>query len=189
MLEIVEGPEAGRQIRLGGPVELGRSPSAGVALLQDDLVSGVHVRLTPEADGVRVEDLDSTNGTFVDGDQIFAPAHLALGGQLLLGVTVLELRPANASSTTLKPIPASLTSLRPLPAADAQPSVTAVRQLPTALAIEPQTPDYVPSSLLAGGGEKLLTLLDSHTKSKARAAPFGLFVLAAFAVMLFLALR
>src|SRR6266849_6527287 len=84
VLEIVEGPEAGRQIPLARPVVIGRDPSAGVALEQDELLSRQHVRLTPEADGVRVEDLDSRNGTFVDGDQIFSPAHLAPGGQLLL---------------------------------------------------------------------------------------------------------
>src|SRR2546425_5324430 len=94
VLEIVEGPESGRQIPLAGPVEVGRDPSSGVALLQDELVSGHHVRLTPQDDGVRVEDLESKNGTFVDGDEIYGPAHLSPGGQLLLGVTVLELQRA-----------------------------------------------------------------------------------------------
>lgn len=40
VLEIVEGPEAGRQIPLTQAIEIGRDPSAGIALLQDDLVSG-----------------------------------------------------------------------------------------------------------------------------------------------------
>ena len=46
-LEIVEGPEAGRTIPLTHPVELGRDPEADIALLQDELVSRRHVRLTP----------------------------------------------------------------------------------------------------------------------------------------------
>jgi pSer/pThr/pTyr-binding forkhead associated (FHA) protein len=188
VLEIVEGPEAGRRIPLVGPVEIGRSPAAGIPLLQDDLVSGAHARLTPEDGGLRVEDLDSTNGTFVDGDQIVGPAHLAPGGQLLLGVTVLELRPASAE-TTIRPIPASLTSLRPLPAATSEVAVTAVRQVPSFVMAE-QTPDYVkPLAATGAGTEQLLSLLDEHTKGKARIAPIGLFVLVAFAVMLFLALR
>ena len=39
MLEIVEGPEAGRRIPLSGPLELGRDPMIGASLLQDELVS------------------------------------------------------------------------------------------------------------------------------------------------------
>src|SRR5437667_7601471 len=190
VLEIVEGPEAGRQIPLAGPVEVGRDPSSGVALLQDELVSGHHVRLTPEDDGVRVEDLESKNGTFVDGDEIYGPAHLAPGGQLLLGVTVLELeRAPDAASgrTGVRPIPSTLTSLRPLPAADTV-SVTAERRVPT-LAVSEAEPDYVPASALDTGTGDLFPLLDTHTKGKARGAPIGMFVLAALAVILYFALR
>jgi pSer/pThr/pTyr-binding forkhead associated (FHA) protein len=199
VLEIVEGPEAGRQIPLAGPVVIGRDPSAGVGLQQDELLSRQHVRLTPEADGVRVEDLDSRNGTFVDGDQIFSPAHLAPGGQLLLGVTVLqlELAPEVArGQTSVRQIPASLTTMRPLPA-EGSLALTGERRVPT-LATPEAEPDYVPASLLADGKSKnsgppaasdLLPLLDVHTKGKARGAPIGIFVLCVLAVVLYLALR
>ena len=200
VLEIVEGPEAGRQIPLFGAVVIGRDPSAGVGLQQDELLSRQHVRLTPEADGVRVEDLDSRNGTFVDGDQIFSPAHLAPGGQLLLGVTVLqlELAPEVArGQTSVRQIPASLTTMRPLPA-EGSLALTGERRVPT-LATPEGEPDFVPASLLAGGNSKssagppaasdLLTLLDVHTKGKARGAPIGIFVLCVLAVVLYLALR
>ena len=194
LLEIVEGPEAGRRIPLAGPIELGRDPSADGPLLQDELVSRRHVRLTPEDDGARVEDLESRNGTFVDGDEIYGPAHLGLDGQLLIGVTVLQLRPATAEGgpSAVTPIPASLTALRPLPSEPL--AVTAVRQVPT-LALEESEPTYVPPEALEHKDGKdadtsgLLALLDSHTKSKARGAPIGLFVLAALAVILYLSLR
>jgi hypothetical protein len=195
LLEIVEGPEAGRQIPLGGPIELGRDASIGGPLLQDELVSRHHVRVTPEDDGALIEDLDSRNGTFVDGDEIYGPAHLAVDGQLLVGVTVLQLRPAAAAGTSaVRPIPAGLTALRPLPTE--APAVTAVRKVPT-LAQPESAPDYVPESALPsreGDGKdpdsaQLLALLDAHTKSKARGAPIGIFVLVAFAVILYLALR
>jgi pSer/pThr/pTyr-binding forkhead associated (FHA) protein len=196
-LEIVEGPEAGRRIPLTGPIELGRDPSAGGPLMQDELVSRRHVRVTPENDGARIEDLESRNGTFVDGDEIYGPAHLAVDGQLLIGVTVLQLRPATAEGgpSAVRPIPAGLTALRPLPSEPLD--VTAVRQVPT-LAQEESEPTYVPPEALEGkegkGGKDadtsgLLSLLDSHTKSKARGAPIGLFVLAALAVLLYLSLR
>jgi len=192
VLEIIEGPEAGRQIPLAGETVIGRDPAAGVALLQDELLSRRHVKLTPEADGVRVEDLESRNGTFVDGDQIYSPAHLAPGGQLLLGVTVLqlELAPELArGATSVRQIPASLTTFRPLPSDGAAPALTGERRVPT-LATEEAEPDYVPAAVFQSDAVAgLLPLLDAHTKSKARGAPIGLFVLVIFAVVLYLALR
>jgi hypothetical protein len=197
LLEIVEGPEAGRRIPLSGPIELGRDPAAGGPLMQDELISRRHARVTPQDDGAQVEDLESRNGTFVDGDEIYGPAHLGLESQLLIGVTVLQLRPANVGDgqSAVRPIPAGLTALRPLPSET--PTVTAVRQVPT-LAQEESEPTYVPAEALdrgkgaspsAADTSGLLALLDSHTKSKARGAPIGLFVLAALAVLLYLALR
>ncbi len=191
VLEIVEGPEAGRRIPLDGPLELGRDPEVGGSLSQDELVSRRHTRVTPVDDGARVEDLDSRNGTFVDSDQIFDPAHLAPGGQLLVGVTLLELRPAAevaAGMTSVRAIPASLTQFRPLPMQDA--GLTTVRRVPTSLAIEEAEPDYVPANALEDSARSgaLTALLDTHTKGKARGAPIGVFVLAALAVILYLAL-
>jgi pSer/pThr/pTyr-binding forkhead associated (FHA) protein len=193
VLEIVEGPEAGRQIPLAGVTVLGRDSTAGVALQQDELLSRQHVKLTPEDDGVVVEDLESRNGTFVDGDQIFSPAHLAVGGQLLLGVTVLELAlapEAARGATSVREIPSSLTTMRPLPAQGSL-AVTGERRVPT-LATPAAEPDFVPESIVAShapGAADLLTLLDVHTKGKARGAPIGIFVLCVFAVVLYLALR
>jgi predicted component of type VI protein secretion system len=194
VLEIVEGPEAGRQIAVNGTVEIGRDPECDAPLLQDELVSRRHVRLTPQEDGVGVEDLDSKNGTFVDGDEIVGPAHLLPGGQLIVGVTVLELRSAAEAAsghTAVRPIPAGLTALRPLPASGAPLPVTAEHRVPT-LAIPQTEPDYVPASALetpTGDALQLFPLLDEHTKGKARGAPIGIFVLVALAVILYLALR
>ena len=192
VLEIVEGPEAGRMIPLAGPVEIGRDASAGVALQQDELLSRRHVRVTPEADGVRVEDLGSRNGTFVDGDEIPGPAHLAVDGQLLVGVTLLQLRTAEtvaSGATALRPIPADFTALRPLPAV--QPDATTIRQVAPALVVPESEPDYGPASALGQGpgAAGLFPLLDVHTKGKARGAPIGIFVLVAFAVIIYFGLR
>ena len=191
VLEIVEGPEAGRQIPLPDqPFEIGRD-GTGVELKGDELVSRAHVRVTPTGEGATVEDLDSRNGTFVNGDEIHSPAYLAPGGQLLVGVTLLELRRGDelrSSETAVRPLPSGLTSFRPL--ANAEPSVTAVRQVPS-LAKPAAKPDYVPDDLVIEKhlGSDLDKYLDTHTKSKARAAPIALFVLVALVVMIFLALR
>jgi len=191
VLEIVEGPEAGRQIPLPDqPFEIGRD-GTGVELKGDELVSRAHVRVTPTGEGATVEDLDSRNGTFVNGDEIHSPAYLAPGGQLLVGVTLLELRRGDelrSSGTAVRPLPSRLTSFRPL--ASAEPSVTPVRQVPS-LAKPAAKPDYVPDDLVIEKhlGSDLDKYLDTHTKSKARAAPIALFVLVALVVMIFLALR
>jgi pSer/pThr/pTyr-binding forkhead associated (FHA) protein len=191
VLEIVEGPEAGRVIPLNGPTELGRDPSAGIALLQDELISRHHAKITPVDDGLQIEDLDSQNGTFVDGDQIYSPAHLSLGHQLLVGVSVLELRKAAEvrQQTGVRPIPVDLTAFRPLPTAQ-DVAVTAVRQVPT-LAKQEEAPTYVPANAYESdpSAQPLLDLLDVHTKGKARGAPLGILVLVAFAVILYLALH
>jgi transcriptional regulator of acetoin/glycerol metabolism len=71
-------------------VVLGRFPADGVTVVDDDRVSRKHTRVSLKGDGVRVVDLDSRNGTFVDGarvsDESYAkmPRILRLGQSLLL---------------------------------------------------------------------------------------------------------
>jgi hypothetical protein len=151
-----------------------------VLITGDDLVSRHHARLTPDVGGVLVEDLDSRNGTFVNGDEIVGPAHLAPGGQLLVGVTLFELRPAGGvPKTSVRAIPAGLTGLRPSPG-----------DAPAPLAVPPRAPDYVaPDAVPARRDVPLGGLLDVHTKSQARHAPLALFVLVAVVVIIALALR
>ena len=168
LLEVVEGPGAGRQALLAGPLEVGRDPSVGMAV-EDGLVSGHHVRISPEEGGALVEDLGSLNGTFVNGEEIRAPSRVSPGDQVLIGATVLELRSTDQVST--KP--------------------TAVRPEPPPLAVAAREPDYVPFdvSAIADATPSLDQLLDSRTKAKARTAALALFVLAELAVILFLATR
>jgi hypothetical protein len=194
-LEIVEGPEAGRTFSLSHPAEVGRDPEADIALLQDELVSRRHVRLTPANGEVLVEDLGSVNGTFVDGDEIHSPAHLLPDGQLLVGVTVLQLKTAEdveAGGTSVRPIPESLAGLRPLPSEPERSEVvgTTIRRVP-GFAIEEQRPDYVPDDLITSQSHQseLFALHDSKTKKMARHAPFALALLVIIVVMIYLGVR
>ena len=72
---------------------LGAEPGNDL-VLKDDLVSGRHARLRWDGAGWWVEDLGSTNGTFVNGERIVAlTAHrLALGAHIQLGETVFQLQ-------------------------------------------------------------------------------------------------
>jgi pSer/pThr/pTyr-binding forkhead associated (FHA) protein len=90
---VVEGAGAGRTFALGDqPVTIGRGSGATV-VVDDTYVSTLHARLVPRGDAWVVEDLGSTNGTFLDGRRVAAPTPVPLGTPLRIGKTVLELRP------------------------------------------------------------------------------------------------
>jgi transcriptional regulator with PAS, ATPase and Fis domain len=92
-LHVLAGPDAGTHRRLGpGKVRIGTAPSCGVRLA-DPTVSRLHCELEIHGQGVRVTDLDSTNGTFLDGVRAY-DAELAAGGSVTVGTTVLRLEPA-----------------------------------------------------------------------------------------------
>jgi FHA domain len=91
-LQVTDGPLRGTSIPLGtSAVVLGRSPSCTVPL-QDDYSSSRHARVYPHEGAWWVEDLGSTNGTFVDGERIDAPTVLTPGKAVRIGQTVLELQ-------------------------------------------------------------------------------------------------
>jgi len=90
-LEIVEGPGAGRQVPLGEPLVVGRAQDVQV-VLDDPQVSRRHARISPRGEQAIVEDLGSSNGTFVNGSELHAPAAVGGGDEVLVGVTVLEVR-------------------------------------------------------------------------------------------------
>ena len=70
---------------------LGRADDSTV-VLTDDYASGRHARLVP-GDGVWVlEDLGSTNGTYLAGSKVAAPTPVPLGQPIKIGKTVMELR-------------------------------------------------------------------------------------------------
>jgi DNA-binding winged helix-turn-helix (wHTH) protein len=70
-------------------------------------VSRRHARITVAAGAATIEDLDSTNGTHVNGTRISAPTRLAPGDELALGSEVLRVRLRRASALTVKvdPVP------------------------------------------------------------------------------------
>ena len=92
-LVVLDGPLAGSSYQLGAaPVMLGRSPEATVPL-EDDYASGRHARLFPQGSRWFLEDLGSTNGTFVQGQKLTRAAAVEPGVPFRVGRTVMELRP------------------------------------------------------------------------------------------------
>jgi DNA-binding winged helix-turn-helix (wHTH) protein len=65
-------------------------------------VSRRHARITVVAGTATIEDLDSTNGTHVNGTRISAPTRLVLGNEVALGTELLQVRMRNSSALTVK---------------------------------------------------------------------------------------
>ena len=89
---VVEGANAGERAELDqAPILIGRGSDAAIRL-DDDYVSTRHARIASSADQWFVEDLGSTNGTYVGSARITQPTTLTLGTQVRIGKTILELR-------------------------------------------------------------------------------------------------
>ena len=73
------------------PLLIGRGTDAAIRL-DDDYVSTRHARIAASGDQWFVEDLGSTNGTYIGTARITQPTTLTLGTQVRVGKTVLELR-------------------------------------------------------------------------------------------------
>jgi DNA-binding NtrC family response regulator len=94
LVRVVSGPSRGAETLLeAGTVLLGSHPEADLRVA-DSTVSRYHVELALLPEGVRVRDLQSTNGTFV-GDSRIESAVVAPGSEIRVGRTRVELRPAD----------------------------------------------------------------------------------------------
>ena len=90
-LVVVEGPDLGRAFDLTGNAVVGRDPTAAVQLT-DQEVSRRHAIVSAEGEGAAIEDLGSSNGTWLGDDRVSGTASLAVGASMRVGSTVLELR-------------------------------------------------------------------------------------------------
>jgi pSer/pThr/pTyr-binding forkhead associated (FHA) protein len=89
---ITEGALEGTVIPLGTtPITIGRAADSTI-VLDDDFVSTNHARLTPNGKQWVIEDLGSTNGTWIDRDRVNAPTVLRPRVTIRIGRTSMELR-------------------------------------------------------------------------------------------------
>jgi len=82
----------GASFTLSNSLTLGRVADNDIALDDDTFMSSHHARIEIRPEGVWVVDLDSTNGTFVNGQRVTGDRSLRKGDRLQVGSTVLEMR-------------------------------------------------------------------------------------------------
>jgi len=93
VLMISQGNQAGLSAELaGGMIMIGRGADCQL-ILDDDYVSTRHARVVATPNGIYVEDLGSTNGTYVNGQRITAPTTITLADSVRIGKTMLKLEP------------------------------------------------------------------------------------------------
>ena len=109
-LQIISGVQVGRKIRIANGVTLGRNPDNTVCFSGPDgtLVSGKHAVIEKRGEIVMLRDLGSTNGTFINGQQIAEHA-LNIDEVISLGVSgpkmrLVEKAVGATDSTTMKPV-------------------------------------------------------------------------------------
>ncbi len=99
-LKIESGELAGREFELSRELVIGRAKNCDL-VLNDESCSRLHVRLAPDGTNCRVEDLNSTNGTFLNGERV-SNGSARDGDAILVGGTTLRfLLPRFDSSSTV----------------------------------------------------------------------------------------
>jgi pSer/pThr/pTyr-binding forkhead associated (FHA) protein len=92
-LVVTEGDLAGTRLSLGDTqITIGRADDSNL-VITDDYASARHARLVPRGGQWFVEDLGSTNGTYLDRAKVTAPTPVPLGVPIRIGRTSIELRP------------------------------------------------------------------------------------------------
>jgi pSer/pThr/pTyr-binding forkhead associated (FHA) protein len=93
-LVVVQSPEleAGSSIEIGRDLVAGRDTGLDIPLGADGYASGRHARFGRAQDGDIIEDLRSTNGTYVNGDRLVGVRRLVAGDVVTIGQTQLTYR-------------------------------------------------------------------------------------------------
>src|SRR4051812_28444130 len=96
-LIVVDGPNAGTEFDISGSSVIGRDPSSGI-VLDDPEASRRHASVSAAGETISVEDLGSTNGTYVAGERIPGSRQVGSGDRIRIGTTVMEVRVAAAAT-------------------------------------------------------------------------------------------
>lgn len=204
-LEIVEGTQAGRQVPLDAVVDVGRDTSLPLHLDEDTQVSRRHARFTAQNGRVVVEDLGSTNGTYVNEQPIHSPRQLNPGDRVRVGLTVIELRSAvqvqqrasavqprpqftEVGNQVLEQVPEQ--QLAPVPPEPVAVSAAGQPPLPPEVRAQETPPAYVPAEVVGdptaeADYQAVARLVDTKVKQQRNVVVFAMLAAAALAVILY----
>lgn len=92
-IAIITGRNAGSSIEIDGKKELliGRAASSDL-VISDEFASSMHAKLVLVGEDWVLQDLNSTNGTFLDGKKVTTPATVRAGMNIRIGTTNFDLR-------------------------------------------------------------------------------------------------
>ena len=99
-----EGPLAGQRVEVDEELVLGREDAS--LTIEDEEISRRHAVIRPTDGGIEIEDLGSTNGTYVNAVRIGAATRLAGGDTVKLGRSVLHVESVRAAATVAAAVPA-----------------------------------------------------------------------------------
>lgn len=161
-LVIHEGAGAGSEHPVDGELILGREHGSADLVIPDPGVSRRHARVLPDNGTLILEDLGSSNGTYLNGERISGPVEVAAGDEVQLGDTVIgvggttatAVMPPGAPPTTAHPGPPQPIRRQPAPAG---------RPAPRRLAPPPHDPGNLPAlaALFLGPLSILLVFLSA----------------------------
>jgi hypothetical protein len=143
-LKVTAGNATGTKIEVSDELEIGRHAD-GVGRLGDDVeISRRHARLARAGSGFVVEDLGSTNGTFLNGRRIEAPELLSVGDEIEVGGTrmIVQVSATTPPATPTPPPPGHDTppSTQAPPPTEAMPPPPAPGETDAAASPEPTAP-------------------------------------------------
>ena len=93
VLLVTQGNQTGQSAALAdGVIMIGRGADCQI-ILDDDYVSTRHARVVSGENGIYVEDMGSTNGSYVNGQRITAPTLITMSDTVRIGKTILKLEP------------------------------------------------------------------------------------------------
>jgi EmrB/QacA subfamily drug resistance transporter len=111
-LRILRGPGAGNTAPvIGGSATIGREPECDLQVL-DSEVSRLHAKVTVRDGVAAIDDLHSSNGTYVDGERILARTTLAPGDRIQIGEATIELTSPVSAGAAARILPPQVSSVR-----------------------------------------------------------------------------
>lgn len=82
--------DRGSAFAVGDELTIGRASTCAIRMPDDSFVSQLHARVFRDSGLTKIEDLGSTNGTYLNGKRLTAPEHVTKGDRVQIGSTVFE---------------------------------------------------------------------------------------------------